>query len=261
LALAAQILTPDSSCVVSIEREQALDGDVTHVDARLSRIGIAWVTVGEFPPADEPPDPLPIVQPGQRPMFPVHLPHPLPHPRPRQSPSERAAHTYPGEELLLDASQGAAPGGSHPIVSPDKMFVGQMPGKPNDVTRMDLTQPYRPAPKPDCAPPKPVEATSAAKNPLFLLRVLQLQDPDGSWSDEKSLGSFCGFAIPADSQGLERVMFLTAFVIVCLRLKGKDEEDKWELVAEKGMTFLRESQPSIVWDDVLKSIEAHLLAL
>jgi hypothetical protein len=93
----------------------------------------------------------------------------------------------------------AAVAGTPVVVTENRMFVGRMPGS---------TRPIAP-PQAQAAPVKPS---------LFLLRLLESQEMDGSWRQESSLKISCGFAIPPDSLGIDRVSFLTAFVIVCLRV-------------------------------------------
>jgi hypothetical protein len=96
------------------------------------------------------------------------------------------------------------------------------------------------------------------KPSLFLLRLLETQEIDGSWRQESGVKISCGFAVPADSMGLDRVLFLTAFVVVCLRAGAPNSEDQWELVAEKGITYLRRSDPSRNWDEVFDAIQQSL---
>jgi hypothetical protein len=120
------------------------------------------------------------------------------------------------------------------------MFVGRMPGSAVPV-----------------APP--VIRAEGLKPALFLLRLLEQQEVDGSWREEARLAVSCGFPIPADSMGLDRAVFLTAFVIVCIRLGAPTAEDQWELVVEKGILFLRKRDPAKDWDATFDAIQARLV--
>ena len=83
LALANQILTPDTSSIVVVERDEEVEGDVSHVDSRLSHMGIGWVQE----PTEEEKEKKRHVSDDDddniiRPM-PIPRPRPLPFPRPR----------------------------------------------------------------------------------------------------------------------------------------------------------------------------------
>ena len=117
-------------------------------------------------------------------------------------------------------------------------------------------EPKKPEEKSQAPPP----AAKPKKYLFFLLRVLQLQNADGSWTNEKGLVNSIGFPIPepSNSKGLKREQFMTAFVICCIRRKAPKDEEKWELVVEKGLTFLNNSDPNADWESILKSIDNDL---
>jgi hypothetical protein len=128
------------------------------------------------------------------------------------------------------------------VVREDKLFTGRMPAS---------------VVKKEDAPPQRVAMPKSGKRPFFLLRLLQAQMPDGSWG-EKGLDICCGFPVPQDSLGLNRVAFLTAFVITCLRVRAPEEEDKWELVQEKGIMFLRTNWGQVDWDSIFEALQRQL---
>jgi hypothetical protein len=128
------------------------------------------------------------------------------------------------------------------VVREDKLFTGRMPG--SVVKRED-------------ALPRKVAIPTGGKRPFFLLRLLQAQMPDGSWG-EKGLDVCCGFPVAKDSLGLDRVAFLTAVVITCLRVRAPDEEDKWELIQENGIMFLRTNWAQVDWDSIFEALQRHL---
>jgi hypothetical protein len=261
LAIAAQILTADTSSIIAIARDEELEGDVTHVDSRLTGIGIGWVS-----PQSPDPGPAPAPAPGPQPVLPMPLPMPMPphilpfpyrpmprpHPMPRPMPARWGVASAAGRPGVLDSSADVVDETRAKMipVPQENMFVRRMPAKPNESARFQAA----PAPERAAAPLKD------GRRPFFLLRILQLQDVDGSWVNEKSLTSCCGFAIPAQSAGLDRRLFLTAFIIGCLRLKAKDDEDKWELVVEKAITFLRRERADFNWDEQIEAIQRELTA-
>ncbi|OHT09082.1 hypothetical protein TRFO_04661 [Tritrichomonas foetus] len=282
LALANQILTPDTSSVVVVERDEEVEGEVSHVDSRLSRIGIGWIDESaETKQKDHNHDDDEIIHPQPMPI-PHPLPHPLPHPFPHPLPRPRPFVLYRNprirEPVFINNNNNLRrrtdldynnnnnnnnnniPNHSNENKKPE-LFVGSMKGNSNTTEmRVDilarLQQRQREAQ--EKAAQRPPGDPKAKKLPFFLLRVLQLQNADGSWTNEKFLANSCGFSIPTESRGLKREQFMTAFIIACIRRKAPADEEKYELVIEKALTFLIESDPAIDWDTVISSIDADL---
>jgi hypothetical protein len=207
LALAAAILTPEGDAVAAVNRDEDIEGDVTHIDTQLASTGVGW-------------DP-------EHSAAPVVLVRPPIGIRGRQISAGVAA-----------PEMHRRPPGSV-VVTENRMFVGRMPGS---------AAPAAPA----------IVRAEGVKPALFLLRLLEQQELDGSWREEARLKISCGCPIPEDSMGLDRVVFLTAFVIVCLRIGAPKSEEQWELVAEKGILFLRERDPGRDWDETFAAIQARL---
>ena len=255
LALAAQILTPETACIVAVEREEDISGEVGHIETQISKIGVGWISTRKQLPEEEKPRPHP--HPGPVYQFP-HIPAPMPRPMP--------VPILTGNNVLTEvdtAPPGQLPPGANarntgtnetggnakPQDKPKKLFFGSMSASKSPVRIIDLRVPISERP--------PIQFKGGRK-PFFLLRLLQLQNADGSWTAERNIAVCCGFPIPEDSMGLDRKFFLTAFVLVCLRLKAKADEDKWELVAEKALTYLMCEDPGEDWDARMSAIEAAL---
>ena len=316
LALANQILTPDTSSIVVVERDEEVEGDVSHVDTRLSHMGIGWIqepTEEEKKKQKNPSDDDEIIEPIPRPFpyprpFPFPRPRlPIPVPRPMPLPVLYGVGDQPDRVLILDgqnigrrqrnaleehhveqnaqqihqdelpaaAAEPAAPKAGNKASSPKetndksesaKVFIGSMPASEASANKeqvIDLEHGQKPEEekKLKAAPAStPAPQTKPKKYLFFLLRVLQLQNADGSWTNEKGLVNSIGFPIPdeSNSKGLKRELFMTAFVICCIRKKAPLDEEKWELVVEKGLTFLNNSDKSVDWDAIFKSIENDL---
>lgn len=318
LALANQILTPDTSSIVVVEREEEVEGDVSHVDSRLSHMGIGWIQEPTDKEKEEEKnhndddDDRPIIWPHPRPFpRPIPRPFPMPIPVPRPMPMPILYGDHPGDEVHIlndmnyrrfahqrlpqaaapagdaaapPANNEAAPAQQQPPAAPHnakatkssnkdgtdnqedtKVFIGQMPASISTANKdqvIDLNkssqneEPKKPEEKSQAPPP----AAKPKKYLFFLLRVLQLQNADGSWTNEKGLVNSIGFPIPepSNSKGLKREQFMTAFVICCIRRKAPKDEEKWELVVEKGLTFLNNSDPNADWESILKSIDNDL---
>lgn len=222
IALAGQILTPKTASIVAIERETEVEGEVYRMDSRLTKMGVAWVQSQEEEKGPE-----------------EHR---------REEERWAALHNLPyGAHHLMRVDPDPQPrGGEAPA---KQLFVGKMNSSVNQQGAVEKR-----VAKP---PPKPI-VVKGGRKPFFLLRLIQLQNPDGSWTAERNLAVCCGFAIPEESMGLPRELFLTAFVLVCLNLKAKDSEDSWELVAEKGLLYLMDKMPGEDWDRRMAEIEAAL---
>lgn len=221
IALAGQILTPETASIVAVERETEVEGEVYRMDSRLTKMGVAWVNSGEEEKAPEEEEEEPW-------LAPYNLYHHVHQPPP---PPPRAPRRRDGDS------------------NEKQLFVGKMK---SSVKKRRVVKPEGPKPV-----PKPI-VIKGGRKPFFLLRLIQLQNPDGSWTAERNLAVCCGFAIPEESMGLPRELFLTAFVLVCLNLKAKDSEDSWELVAEKGLLYLMDKMPGEDWDRRMAEIEAAL---
>ena len=264
LALAAQILTPETACIVAVERDEDLSGEVGHIETQISKIGVGWISTRKQQlPEEERPHPHP--NPGpiyQFPPMPVPMPRPMPRPVPYfagntvlATGNDTAGQPVPqpaGANAGTSSAKG--PGGAEPTkgdqqTNTKRLFFGTMSASKDPVRTIDLRVPISERP--------PIQFKGGRK-PFFLLRLLQLQNADGSWTVERNIAVCCGFPIPEDSMGLDRKFFLTAFVLVCLRLKAKADEDKWELVAEKALTYLMCEDPGEDWDAKMAAIEATL---
>jgi hypothetical protein len=215
---ATRILTPVDDAVATVNRDEEIEGDVTHIEAQLGRHGVGWIRESgdtSVPAPASPPTPV-----TGRPVIGI-----------------RGRLIRPGALLRTPSSAVA----KTVVVTEDRMFVGRMPGSSAPV-----------------APPTIIQ-TAGTKPALFLLSLLELQEVDGSWQQEARLKISCGFEIPDDSLGLDRVEFVTAFVIVCLRLGAPASEDQWELIAEKGILYLRRKDPSRNWDEIFAEIQPRLV--
>lgn len=278
LAMANQIITPETSALVVVEREDEVEGDVSHIDARLSQIGIGWIQEKDKEPLKDDegqPDPVPIPMPIPRPWpwprpppytirpRPPRRPEPLPRPMPFPYPE-----IIPMNQVVFPELGLAHPNELHMHrKAHHSLFVDRMPDKnvnPEQKQFVNLnTQDLDTNIQKNDPPPKVVQIPTKPQPPkkymFFLLRVLQMQNANGSWSNEKGLVNSIGFPIPEETkEGLTREQFLTAFVISCIRKKAPKDEEKWELVIEKAITYLNESNSSINWDEVLQSIQDSL---
>lgn len=255
LAIEAQILSPNSSSIIVIERESEIEGDVSHVDSKLSKIGIGWIkdedennNDNEDTPVIHPihPIPLPI-----RPPRPFPIPLPIIMPRPRPIPYARAQLNDQTLKANGDIINLPNPGTrkEKKQTTNSKVFIGEM----NSKSQKEIT-PIKIKPRDFIEKPREIPVNSKNQRPFFLLRVMQLQNYDGSWSNERNLASSCGYQIPKESSGVDRIPFLTAFVIACIRKRAPNEYDKWGLVVEKALLYLTEKYPNTDWDKIIEDI-------
>jgi hypothetical protein len=84
-----------------------------------------------------------------------------------------------------------------------------------------------------------------------MLRLMQIQNFDGSWSDGNALQTCCGAALPPGPGEIEPVRFLTAFAIAAFLVKAPADAAKWELVVEKGFMFLEHGDAVRNWKAVI----------
>lgn len=269
MELAKEILNPDQSSVAVIERDEEIEGDITHVESKLSKIGMAWVSEEKKIDRDDqdnqpqpPPAPVP---PGIHPIYPIH-PHPHPHPGyPHILPMPRRPfHNYGNPQIFpiglitKVTRNGNNKAGIDSAPMPE-LFFGELPARPTNRATSQVLDASKPqnAYKPD-SPPPPSQKSSGTK-PFFLLRLMQLQESDGSWVNENKMKSCCGFEIPLDNLSLTRVQFLTAFAIACFHIRGEKEIEKWELVVEKALTYLQQSDESKDWNEIVAIILSTLV--
>lgn len=314
IAIEAQIMIPDVSAVAVIERDRAIEGDVSHVVAKMGKHGIQFEHKIEKPPTPDPPAPDPVPNPIPHPVplphpFPLPHPQPIPFPYPHPVPRPPNPIIRPGpptymphpimrpfqrrsvingeilddplligsENTVIIAEQSPNDDATRSVReqasrtrSRKKVYIGQMGGMsqkpdikimddPNFVAtpvyeRIDLLKELQKLQESR----KRTQAPPLSRKPFFLLRTLQLQNPNGSWTDEKSIATSCGFSIPSESKGFPRDQFLTCFVLACLRAKAQDDEEKYELIVEKAFTFLNNSDPSREWESVIEEIKSDL---
>ena len=237
--IANKILMPSESPVAIIEREDEVDGDVSHIDSRISRVGIGWVSEEKEDETETKVNPIP------RPIpHPMPRPIPRPFPRPMPRPLHRPPHIFIRRKA--NSSESAKIGTYYNFLD-----------DPSNTSKTNNSTANNSSTKRNEQPNHMNNETQKAQTknlPFFLLRVLQLQNEDGSWTNEKFLANSCGFPIPSDSKGLTREQFVTAFIIACIKKKAPNDEEKYELIIEKGFTFLMRSNSDIDWSDMVDSI-------
>lgn len=98
------------------------------------------------------------------------------------------------------------------------------------------------------------------KKPMFfLLRLLQSQEEDGSWRSQEKISCCVGAQIPESFGEFSEELFLTAFCVAALINKAAKDKDKWEILAEKAMLFLEESNQKTDWPTVIESLKIHFV--
>jgi hypothetical protein len=101
----------------------------------------------------------------------------------------------------------------------------------------------------------PTVQSCPGKKPFFLLKLIQAQSFDGYWKDGDTIQLYAGAVLPATSDGLPEVEFLTAFAVAALMVRGRSDAAKWELVAQKGIDFLNSVDPNLVWADRIEQMK------
>jgi hypothetical protein len=81
--------------------------------------------------------------------------------------------------------------------------------------------------------------------------LLQAQNCDGSWSDGSVISVVAGGTIPESPGEMPPLLFLTAFAIAAMRARANADQQKWELVEEKGMDFLERANPGTNWTAII----------
>ncbi|KAH0795868.1 VWA domain-containing protein [Histomonas meleagridis] len=263
ISIANQILTPDNASVITFERDEEVEGDVSHVDSRVSKYGVGWIGEKEEEPPkppEQPPQPMPL--PIQPPAPPHLRPRPFPFPiRPFRrihqirNPIRRTPRNmFKGDDVILEFSSNKNNNNGQQNQNNEqrqRAFFGTATARANPivVNLNTFVQPQH----------KTVIVSKSGKKPFFLLRVMQLQNANGSWTNERNLQASCGYPIPSDSKGLKREHFVTAFIIACVRTRAPDDEDKWELVIEKALCYLINEDPQTDWDSIIENIMKELM--
>ena len=249
ISLANKILCQDLPLVAVVERENEIVGDLVHLETQMGASGLQWIE--KHLTFDHPQEP--IIRPRPYP-FPIHIripftvrifPFPLIniHNRIITNSHEQQPNIYSQQLEALHANSG-------------NDFLAPLDFDEN-FTHIDVIQMMREKEEQR----RVIKPNSIPKKPFFLLRLLQLQNADGSWSEENSMRICCGFNIPPESQqalSLNRTQFLTVFAISCLRSKAKNDEEKWILAVENGIHFLTSQNPSLNWDEVINNVQSHL---
>ena len=107
--------------------------------------------------------------------------------------------------------------------------------------------------------PMIIQSKGTSKKMFFLLRLLQLQDEDGSWFDRNKMINCVGAEIPTDyDKSLDERSFLTCFSLASLMIKGKNDKEKWEILAEKAMLYLESIDKNRNWKEYIQSLEIYL---
>ena len=89
-------------------------------------------------------------------------------------------------------------------------------------------------------PAPPVKVDWAGKSDAEKVhRIIALQDFEGGWGFEESLGEILGVGQDAvEAMGMDVKIWMTVLVVVFLRERMKGEEEVWELVVEKARMWL-----------------------
>ena len=93
------------------------------------------------------------------------------------------------------------------------------------------------------------------KSMFFMLRLLQLQEEDGSWRKRESMEKCVGTEIPDEYEDLTETQLLTSIAIEALIVKGSAEKEKWEILSEKAMLFLEKEDDKKDWGAVINSMK------
>lgn len=289
------ILTPDKPAIAVIEREDEIEGDITLVETKMSAVGLQWeersIKRDESPqpipnPIPQPiPYPRPIPHPIPRPgPFPPHpMPVPLPYPMPIIQPYPLPIRQPRGEipehaELHSATAENSRMTGGGVVANDNENISNRRacirpfhpirvlppPEKPKkDKIKVDdakmLQIDYQTIlDEANKRSKEEAQKVIASKKPFFLLKLLQLQNADGSWSDDAKLKICCGYEVPQNDTGLEKSVFLTLFVIACLRNKGINDRHLWELAAEKAFSFLAKVDAEKDWEEEIAKIVSKL---
>jgi hypothetical protein len=240
--LASDILTSTDPVVVSFEREDDFEGDVVHIDARLAGMGIGWIATGKT--VSSVPSPIRKVV--------VRRARPPAHAAPIGAPNPRRFIPPPAHlpSRFADRQQ-RLPSGPRTVEWRDQLISPEDPVPDKDI-------PVSAAVALATVTREPIRFKGGRK-PFFLLRLLQMQSPDGSWSPENDISSCCGFALPQCPPDRDPLSFATVFALACLRIKAPDNEN-WQLIHEKAIKFLADRSPDTDWTREISLLQAQLLS-
>jgi hypothetical protein len=219
-----RLITPDGGGVVVFERDTAADdSDVRLLELDVSTLGRS----GEF--------------------------HHRERPKPPPPGKDKSSFPQPPQRSYMHSTVSTT---VSPYVQmqrgPQRLFDGDFPAE------AAAPPPQLPPPEPD-APPKAAvwpEVVASGRRPFFMLRLMQIQNFDGSWSDGNTLQTCCGAALPPGPGEIEPVRFLTAFAIAAFLVKAPTDAAKWELVVEKGFIFLERGDAARNWKAVIDEFKA-----
>ena len=255
IAIANEILAPDIAAVAVFEKDDEIDGDISHIETKMGAAGLQWVEKSlakahqDIP--DPQPNPMPIPHPIPGPM-PMPIPHPGPGPMPRPLPRP-FWRRFDITRVFIRTNHESGKRGDAPEHSTLEDNV--VTPRADDGKRIDI---YEEIKKMRSAR-EAIKPKEMARKPFFLLRLLQVQNADGSWTDEKAMKICCGFNIPQETpSGFSRAQFITAFAIACLRAKAAKDEDSWELVANNAFVFLANENSSKNWEKIIEDIQSNL---
>jgi hypothetical protein len=224
------LILPDGGGVVVFERDTAADdSDISLLEIDVSKLGRTGELHHRERPKPQGPPPSPPKRGGNRPP-------------PRRSYMQSTVSTT--VSTYVQSQQG-----------PQRLFEGYWPAEAE-------APPWAPlAPR----PPQPAEARKAAvwpdvvasgRRPFFMLRLMQIQNFDGSWNDGNAIQTCCGAPLPPGPGAMEPLQFLTAFAIAAFLVKSPADAAKWELVVEKGFMFLERADPTRNWKAVIEEFKA-----
>ena len=264
LNLANKILSPDLPLVAVVEREDEIQGDLIHIETKMGAAGLQWVERHLFDNDNQQqpqphPHPIPVPLPHPIPVpFPHPHPFPIPMPRPMPLPHPFIIRKIRNPSLLETLENPN---------KPDPQLASLHANSGNDfmapleedveIEHIDIIKHI----KTNEEKMRLVKPKEIPKKPFFLLRLLQLQNADGSWSEENSMRICCGFNIPSESEQivpLKRVEFITVFAISCLRAKAINDEEKWILVVQNAIHFLKSQNSSCNWEEIIEKVQMNL---
>ncbi|EAY17117.1 hypothetical protein TVAG_303360 [Trichomonas vaginalis G3] len=243
------IMTPDRPCVAVIERDEEMEGDITLVQTKMSSVGLQWEekTLKKGEPQ---PNPVPLPRPMPYPPF-----HTMPYVYPVNGRTINQRNLDPSAIIQLDHFD------EHPELPSDRVIIHPPPPpkkdeeKPQEKYEIKKIDYQKMLNEENKRRKEALERTISSKKPFFLLKLLQIQNADGSWSDKNKLKICCGFDIPeTPTIDVPNEVFLTIFVICCLHLRGMKDVQLWELAVKKSFLFLQKFDANRNWEEDIEKL-------
>ena len=127
---------------------------------------------------------------------------------------------------------------------------------PTDIKKPEVTKPAVKidVPAAEVHKVKTEKPKKKTKPMFFMLRLLQLQEEDGSWRKRESMEKCVGTEIPDEYEDLTETQLLTSLAVEALIVKGSAEKEKWEILSEKAMLFLEKDDQRKEWGTVINSM-------